>query len=76
MRSELVMLPLQPIMFIQRQNNWSTILPHETKQTLPYIKYKQNLNLQATSNMPACYSRIYNFAESRWSRSWIFPWFV
>jgi len=31
-------------MFIQRQNNSSTILPHETKQALPYIKQ----NLQAT----------------------------
>jgi len=31
-------------MFIQRQNNPSTILPHETKQALPYIKQ----NLQAT----------------------------
>jgi len=27
--------------FIQRQNNTSTILPHEAKQVLPYIK--QNL---------------------------------
>jgi len=31
-------------MFIQRQNNSSTILPHETKQALPYIEQ----NLQAT----------------------------
>jgi len=31
-------------MFIQRQNNSSTIVPHETKQALPYI----NQNLQAT----------------------------
>jgi len=28
-------------MFIQRQNNSSTVLPHETKQALPYIM--QNL---------------------------------
>jgi len=32
------MYPLQPIMFIQRQNNSSTSFPHETKQVLPYIK--------------------------------------
>jgi len=31
-------------MFIQRQNHLSTILSHETKQALPYIKQ----NLQAT----------------------------
>jgi len=31
-------------MFIQRQNNSSTILPYEAKQALPYIKQ----NLQAT----------------------------
>jgi len=42
MRSELVM-PLQPIMFIQRQNNSSTILPHDAKLA---ISYKQSL--QAT----------------------------
>jgi len=44
MRSELDMQPLQPIMFIQRQNNLSTFLPLETKQALSYIKQ----NLQAT----------------------------
>ena len=41
---ELVMQPLQPIMFIQRQNNSTTILPHEAKQALRYIKQ----NLEAT----------------------------
>jgi len=29
-------------MLIKRQNNSSTILPHETKQALPYVK--QNLH--------------------------------
>jgi len=28
------------------------------------------------SNMPMCYRRICNFAESRQSRSWIFLWFA
>jgi len=57
-------------MFIQRQNNSSTILPHVTKQALPYIK------AEPSSNMLVCYCRIYNFAKSRRRWSWIFLWFA
>jgi len=66
MRSELVMWSLQPIMFIQRQYNSSTISPHQTKLALPCIKQ----NLHAT-----CLYVTVEFASLR-SRSWILLWFA